>query len=108
MNSSQDQNHGFIKRLKHRWGIHSTLQVVIILVVFACTGFSTLYVEDQLFHLMNIPDKLSWYMSVLFFIIITLPVYNILLLLFGTIFGQFRFFWNFEKRFFSFFLRIRR
>jgi hypothetical protein len=30
-----------------------------------------------------------------------LPVYNVFLLLYGSLFGQFRFFWEFEKRFFN-------
>lgn len=30
-----------------------------------------------------------------------LPIYNLVLLFYGALFGQFRFFWNFEKRFFS-------
>lgn len=38
--------------------------------------------------------------SVLYYILI-LPVYNAFLLLYGAVFGQFRFFWEFEKRFFN-------
>ena len=30
-----------------------------------------------------------------------LPIYNVVLLLYGALFGQFRFFWEFEKRFFG-------
>jgi hypothetical protein len=33
--------------------------------------------------------------------VLILPVYNVLLLFYGAIFGQFRFFWDFEKRFFN-------
>jgi len=36
--------------------------------------------------------------TVIYYILI-LPIYNLLLLLFGFLFGQFRFFWAFEKRF---------
>jgi len=94
-------NNNFINKLKQRWGIRSTFQVIVILVVFSCTGFSVLYVEAHVHDLLNIPSNLDWYYSVLLFIIITLPLYNLLLLMYGFIFGQFRFFWNFEKRFFS-------
>lgn len=41
------------------------------------------------------PDQLGWY--VLYFIGI-LPVYQVVLLMYGALFGQFRFFWEFEKR----------
>ena len=91
----------FIERLKSRWGITSTWQVIIILIVFACTGFTTLYVEELIYKLFHIPEENRWWIAVLLFIFITIPLYNLILLVYGFIFGQFRFFWNFEKRFFG-------
>lgn len=88
-------------KLKLRWGVKSTFQVIVILIVFSCTGFSVLYAEKWVYDLLNIPPDLDWYFRTLLFVIITLPLYNVLLLAYGFIFGQFRFFWNFEKRFFS-------
>lgn len=99
MNSTQSSH--WADRLKTRWGITSTFQVILILVVFACTGFSVLYVEDIIFVLLGIGEEKSWWLAILLFILITLPLYNLLLLIFGIIFGQFKFFWNFEKRFFG-------
>lgn len=95
-----EEKRNFVDRLKERWGISSSFQVIVILVVFACTGFSVLYLEDVVFRLLGITEPGEWYYRVMLFIVITLPLYNILLLIFGFIFGQFRFFWNFEKRFF--------
>lgn len=91
----------FIDKLKQRWEITSTWQVIIILIVFALTGTSVLYAEKLVYDLLNIPPNLEWYYSTLLFLIITLPLYNILLLVYGFILGQFRFFWNFEKKFFG-------
>jgi len=91
----------FIERLKDRWGIYSTFQVILILIVFACTGFSTLYVEELIARLFDFPEERNWWMRILIFIFITLPLYNVILLIYGFIVGQFKFFWNFEKRFFS-------
>lgn len=91
----------FIDKLKQRWGITSTWQVIIILVVFALTGTSVLYAEKLVHDLLNIPANLEWYYTTLLFILITLPLYNMLLLVYGFLFGQFRFFWNFEKKFFG-------
>jgi hypothetical protein len=34
----------------------------------------------------------------LIYYILILPIYNVFLLLYGYLFGQFTFFWNFEKR----------
>jgi hypothetical protein len=98
--NSTNSNH-WADKLKTRWGIASTFQVVLILVVFACTGFSVLYAEEIIFKLMGIGEEKSWWLAFLLFLLITLPLYNLLLLIFGFIFGQFKFFWNFEKRFFG-------
>ena len=96
----------FFDKLKNRWGIQSTFQVVIILIVFSCTGFSVLYVEDQILKLLNVSEGHSFWMGVLLFIVVTLPIYNLLLLVYGFIFGQFKFFLNFEKKFFGRILKI--
>jgi len=98
--------HPFLEKLKKRWGVSGTLQVILILIVFACTGFTVLYVEELILRLFRVPDDLSWKYRATLFIFITLPLYNIILLIYGFIFGQFRFFLNFEKKFFGRFLSL--
>ena len=90
----------WIDRLKSRWNLTNTWQVIIILIVFACTGTTVLIIKKPLFA-MWFPegDKPIW-ASVLYYILI-FPVYNIFLLFYGFVFGQFRFFWEFEKKFFT-------
>jgi len=97
----EERKKEYFRRLKKRWGINSNFQIIIILIVFACTGFTTLYLEKLIYQLFHIPEKNTWYIAVLLFLFITLPLYNIILLVYGFVFGQFRFFWNFEKQFFS-------
>ena len=88
----------WIDRLKVRWRVGSALQVVIILLVFACTGFTVLFIKRPLFeYWFPHGDKPMW-ASTLYWILI-FPVYNMILLLYGFVFGQFHFFWEFEKRF---------
>lgn len=78
----------------------STAQVVIVLIVFACTGTTVLLIKRPLFaYWFPDGDKPLW-ASITYFILI-LPVYNVFLLFYGFIFGQFKFFWEFEKRFFK-------
>lgn len=90
----------WVDKLKNRWNLQSTWQVVIILVVFACTGTTVLLIKSPLFtYLFPNGEKPLW-ANIAYYVMI-LPVYNILLLAYGFVFGQFRFFWNFEKKFFS-------
>jgi hypothetical protein len=90
----------WVDKLKQRWNLSSTFQVVVVLVVFACTGFSVYFLKRPLLHLLTGRETPSTVGTILYYILI-LPVYNILLLGYGFVFGQFDFFWQFEKRFFN-------
>ena len=90
-----------IDKLKTRWGITSTVQVFIILIVFACTGFTALYVKKFFFSWIGVEaDDPVWYRTIIWLITV-LPAYQVLLLIYGTLFGQFKFFWNFLKKTFG-------
>ena len=88
----------WIDKLKQKWNLENAWQVVIILVVFACTGFTVLFIKKPLLNLLAGKQGDTWTATVLYYLLI-LPVYNVLLLAYGFLFGQFRFFWEFEKRF---------
>lgn len=88
----------WIHRLQTRWELKSGLQVLIILIVFACTGFTVLFIKQPLFDYWFPSGEKPLWASTLYWVLI-LPVYNIFLLLYGFVFGQFHFFWEFEKRF---------
>lgn len=90
----------WISRLQDRWKVKSVFQVVIILIVFACTGFTVLLIKRPLFAYWFPEGEVPLTASIAYWILI-LPVYNLFLLFYGFIFGQFRFFWDFEKRFFT-------
>ena len=91
----------WIEKLKDRWEVRSAWQVIVILIVFACTGFSVLYLKQPLYNLAGITPETSAWIRVPFYLLTILPAYQILLLGYGFIFGQFRFFWNFEKKMLS-------
>lgn len=90
-----------IEKLKQRWNVKNGWDVLIILLVFACTGFSILYIKKGLFTVIGLdetdPSWLRWTANIL----IILPLYQVVLLAWGWIWGKFSFFWEFEKRMFS-------
>ena len=89
---------GFIQRMQEKWGVAGPLQVILILVVFACTGSSVLALKGPIFEILHIaPSEPIWLRSVLYLIFI-FPLYQVLLLVYGFIFGQFSFFWEKEKK----------
>jgi hypothetical protein len=89
----------WIENLKTRWNLKNTWQVIIILIVFACTGTTVLIIKRPLFNYWFPDGEKPLWADITYYILI-LPIYNILLLAYGFVFGQFAFFWDFEKRFF--------
>ncbi|SFW75681.1 hypothetical protein SAMN02927921_04018 [Sinomicrobium oceani] len=88
-----------MEKLKKRWGVESNFQLFIIFVVFALTGSSSAKLAGPLLtffemHEGNMHAALYWTLR----IVLIFPVYQVLLVIFGWLFGQFRFFWDFEKK----------
>lgn len=90
----------WLQRLKERWKLESLAQVFVVLLVFACTGFTVLFIKKPLLEFLAGDKGNSILASVLYYIFI-LPIYNVFLLAYGFVFGQFHFFWEFEKRSFN-------
>lgn len=90
----------WIDKLKNRWKLKNGLQVCLVLLVFACTGLTVLFLKRPLVGYFTSADgeRNTWF-SVIYYILI-LPIYNVILLFYGFLFGQFSFFWEFEKRMF--------
>jgi hypothetical protein len=83
---------------KQRWGIQSNFQLTIIIVVFAITGSASAWLSKQLCLCIGITkaDFGHWFTPVRLLLIF--PIYQLLLIAIGLLFGQFRFFWAFEKK----------
>lgn len=88
-----------LEKLKKRWAISSNTQLWIILIVFSITGSLSAKLAKPICEFLGIfPDSLHPILYWTIRILIVLPVYQVILLAVGTLFGQFRFFWNFEKK----------
>ena len=87
----------WIKKLQEKWGLKSLLQVVIVLVVFACTGFTVLFIKGPILDFISGGAERQWWMTVIYILLI-LPIYNVILLCYGFLFGQFAFFWKYEQK----------
>jgi len=87
-----------MKKLKERWNVSSNRQLTLIFIVFAITGSASAWLSRALCEVLGISkDQLShWYTPVRLLLIF--PIYQVLLVTIGALFGQFTFFWNFEKK----------
>jgi len=88
-----------MKNFKERWNINSNWQVFVIILVFAITGSSAAIVSKPILFWFGISkDSLHFILYLLLYILIIFPIYQLLLVFFGYLFGQFKFFWAFEKK----------
>lgn len=88
-----------MKKLKEKWRLTSNFQLVIIFIVFAVTGSTSAYITRPILALLGITkESLHWLIYWPLSLILILPVYKVLLIIIGTIFGQHTFFWNFVKK----------
>ncbi|MBK9060524.1 MAG: prolipoprotein diacylglyceryl transferase [Flavobacteriales bacterium] len=91
---------GWLNRLGAHWGV-SAGRAVIILTVFASTGFTVMFLKRPVVAFFTQEEGgTPMLFSILYYILI-LPFYNVILLIYGALLGQFAFFWAFEKRFFN-------
>jgi len=90
----------WLQKLQARWKVGSAFQVIVILLVFACTGYTVLFISKPILNYLYDGQPVPLWANAVYYIFI-LPIYNVFLLFYGFIFGQFRFFWDFEKRFFA-------
>ena len=87
------------KKLEKKWILNHRWEMIRVFIVFAITGSSSMFVGRPIIKLIGITKEnlnpiLYWFL----FIIIGLVFYQILLVFFGWLFGQFKFFLEFEKK----------
>lgn len=89
----------FFKKLEHKWIVTYKWEMICIFIVFAFTGTSSVFIGRPIIKLLGITkENLNPMVYWILYIIIGLVFYQILLLCFGWLFGQFKFFWEFEKK----------
>ena len=91
-------NKSFLERLKEKWGLNSLLQVILILIVFSLTGMTVVLIRPVLFSWFGFDHQTSILLKSITYIMLIFPMYQVLILVYGAIFGQFSFFWEKEKK----------
>ena len=87
-----------MRKLKERWNISSNWQLFIILLVFALTGSSAAKFAAPVTEAFGITKEMGLFIYWPFRILIIFPIYQVLLVFMGWLFGEFTFFWKFEKK----------
>ena len=91
-----------VNKIKRKWEITSNHQLLIIFLVFGITGSTAAWISKPILEFIGIKhSNISLWFYWPIRIIIIFPLYQILLLITGTIFGQSEFFKNFIKKMFK-------
>ena len=88
----------WLLRLQSKWGLTSVGQVLIVLLVFSLTGSTVVFLRKTLFGWLGFNEATTWWIKTITYILFIFPAYQLLLLGYGALLGQFRFFWNKEKK----------
>lgn len=88
-----------IEKIKNILKVNSLFQLIIVLLVFSITGSLSVFASEFVLNFLGIDINrfnlfIYWFLRVL----ILFTVYQFLLIFVGTLMGQFKYFWNFEKR----------
>ncbi|MGN6493934.1 MAG: phosphoribosylglycinamide formyltransferase [Agriterribacter sp.] len=86
-----------LKRLRQKWNV-SGRQFFLILCVFAITGTTTAWLTRVITAWAGFTSNTFWLWKLLLRLAMLVVGYQVILLTVAFLFGQFPFFWKFEKR----------
>lgn len=87
-----------LRSFRKQWRV-SNKEFLIILCVFAVTGLATAFLSKAVTGWVGFTQETHWSLKLLVRLCVLLLGYQIALLTVAFLFGQFAFFWQYEKRF---------
>ena len=81
-------------KLKNLFRVSSTYQLVVVFIVFGITGSLSLVISAYISDFFDLDN-------IILSIISVLVIYQVLLIIIGTLFGEFDYFWDMEKKILS-------
>ena len=81
-------------KLKNLFRVSSTYQLIVVFIVFGITGSLSLVISAYISDFFNLDN-------IILSIISVLVIYQVLLIIIGTLFGEFDYFWEMEKKIIS-------
>ena len=97
---------GFVTKLKTKWGISNNFDFIRIMLAFSFAGLAVSFSRRSICHLLGVDHNVAWWIKVLVNVPLFILLYQLWLLLFGTLLGQFAFFWEREKKLGRLFVRL--
>ena len=88
-----------MEKIRIFFKVQTNYQLFMVNLVFALTGTSSLVCADYILKILYVnPDTFGIASYWTIRIILILPIYQVLLIFVGAIFGEFSYFWEMEKK----------
>lgn len=85
------------ERLKEKWGIKRNIDIVLILICFSLAGSSVVLVKGYYFDFLGFDETTPFWLKTVAYLLFIFPAYQIILLAYAFLLGQFGFFWSKAK-----------
>ena len=85
------------KRLQAKWKVNG-VQLFLILCTFAITGTLTAWISRSITSWIGFNAETFWLWKILVRLAVLVFGYQVIILVVSFFFGQFPFFWNYEKK----------
>ena len=88
-----------IQNLINKFNAKSKMHLFVIFIVFGLSGSFSLWISSPILAALDLKDLLDNYpLYILFRVLIIIPIYQLILIVIATLFGEFEYFWKFEKK----------
>ena len=89
-----------IQNLIKKFNAKSKVHLLVIFFVFGLSGSFSLWISSPVMAALDLKNILNNYALYVFFrVLIIIPIYQLILIVIASIFGEFQYFWKFERKF---------
>ena len=89
-----------IEKLINKFKANSIRHLFIIFIIFAISGSGSLFISSPILIVLGLDKLITFYPLYIFVrIILIIPIYQFILIIIASLFGEFDYFWKFEKKF---------
>ena len=89
-----------IQNLIKKFNAKSKVHLLLIFFIFGLSGSFSLWISSPIMLVLDLKNILNNYPLYIFFrVLIIIPIYQLILIVIASIFGEFQYFWKFEKKF---------
>ncbi len=89
-----------IEKLVNKFKANSIRHLFIIFIIFAISGSGSLLISSPILIALGLDKLITFYPLYIFVrVILIIPIYQFILIIIASLFGEFDYFWKFEKKF---------